>query len=447
MPSTLWRAFLISNNLFNNPPSPSFLSKSYPRLLSTHITQPQPIPSFPHFHPVFNSPCNNYEIIFSSGRECLFFALSLLGISHNDVVLLPDFICDVVLLPLNALKIKIVFYPITHSLSPNWDALCKLIEYYRPKAIVYVNYFGFYKDIFQYRSLAKRYGLIVIEDNAHGSDSMFISSNSSAILPTPLGRIGDIGLTSYWKTMPVPVGAGLFLNDREIRLKYKRYMEDKINTKKGIIYSYNHYIYNNYNNCNNCNKFSKISGYNLFSGDNINLLKFIIRTVCHWLNISIPYYRKRAYETLLEEIVNEAPSTAAYEKRLSFPHALLSAILKIEANNSEVNRERRRSIYNVWHNFCVNKGLRPIFPSLPNGVSPMVYPAYARDFAERQRWLIWGQRHGFDIYPWPSLPKEAVKAEAGMAVSMWKKILCFPIHQYMEPLKLKDRLKSLKKTI
>lgn len=348
------------------------------------------------------------SILLSTGRECLFLALKLADIGPGDSILCPDFTCDVTLFPIKHLGIKIKFYPITLSLSPDLDAVKRLITP-DTKALIYVNYFGFYKDIENYLSFGDQYPLVVIEDNAHGSDSLYIDQSSSQ--STPLGRLGHMGFTSYWKTFPIPLGAELFLNRKELATKWNKNKNRLINNRTYKIPS-------------------------------IKLLRFIIRSILSLIQIPLPYIRKNFYE----DLPNPQKTRDDF-----FSPALLSPFLTnfiyYFKQMEKQNRSKRRAIYNIWKDFCLQKGLQSIFPSLPQGVSPMIYPAYARDFNERQKWIRWGARHGIDIYPWPSLPDEVLKIRSSNALRIWEKILCFPIHQEMATDILKETLKTLENTI
>ena len=62
---------------------------------------------------------------FSHGRTALKYGLLSLGLKPGDEILIPDYICDVVLHPLKSLGLKYQFYPVLDDLSPNWDELEK----------------------------------------------------------------------------------------------------------------------------------------------------------------------------------------------------------------------------------------------------------------------------------------------------------------------------------
>jgi len=109
---------------------------------------------------------------FSHGRTALKYGLMHLGLKVNDTILIPEYICDVVLHPLRQLGIKYRFYPLDSLLHPIWEVLENLIDK-NTKAIMMVHYFGQPQDISAYISFCDKNKLLLIEDNAHGFGGMY----------------------------------------------------------------------------------------------------------------------------------------------------------------------------------------------------------------------------------------------------------------------------------
>ena len=126
-------------------------------------------------------------IKFSHARTALKFGLISLEIEPNEEVLIPDYNCDAVLMPINELKIKYKFYHVDNSLFPNWDSVERLLSN-KTKAIMMVNYFGHAQKIEDFINFAKKNNLFLIEDNAHGHGGMYKGNE--------LGKFGDIGISS-----------------------------------------------------------------------------------------------------------------------------------------------------------------------------------------------------------------------------------------------------------
>ena len=121
---------------------------------------------------------------FSHGRTALKYGLITLGLKQNDVVLIPEFICDVVVNPFIELGIQYDFYEVNDFLEPEWKNIkSKLTS--NTKALMMVHYFGQPQDIGSFQKFCKENNLFLIEDNAHGNGASFNGKM--------LGTFWDIG--------------------------------------------------------------------------------------------------------------------------------------------------------------------------------------------------------------------------------------------------------------
>lgn len=149
---------------------------------------------------------------YSSGRAALYQILSYLkqdkGITR---VLLPDYLCSSVLVPVKALGLKFFFYQIDESLELEQDNLLKL--YGDNTVILLINYFGLKnleKQIKVIRNIDKN--AIIVEDDVQAYYEFL----------KPLGDV-DFKFTSLRKTFAIPDG-GL------VKTKHKMPVVDKPNT-------------------------------------------------------------------------------------------------------------------------------------------------------------------------------------------------------------------------
>src|SRR6266481_5416518 len=90
----------------------------------------------------YSGPSDSRIYEYSRAREAVADFLSAAGITAGDSVLLPAYICSSVLDPFIKLGIRILFYPIDRTLSPNVEAVRELLSQ-KPRAIFFVHYFGF----------------------------------------------------------------------------------------------------------------------------------------------------------------------------------------------------------------------------------------------------------------------------------------------------------------
>lgn len=148
---------------------------------------------------VLNASIKHSEVpnlfTYSSGRAALYHILKFLkqekGINH---ILLPDYLCSSVLVPVKALGLDFTFYPIDEQLELESSSFAKL--YRKNSAVLVINYFGL-KDlttqIHAIRSLEAN--AIIIEDDVQAYYEF----------KKPLGEV-DFKFTSLRKTFAVPDG-------------------------------------------------------------------------------------------------------------------------------------------------------------------------------------------------------------------------------------------------
>lgn len=149
---------------------------------------------------------------YSSGRAALYQILNFLkqekGIAR---VLLPDYLCSSVLVPIKALGLEFAFYQIDECLELEQDSLSKL--YREQTVILLINYFGLKNlegQIGTIRSIDER--AIIIEDDVQAYFEFL----------KPLGDV-DFKFTSLRKTFAIPDG-GL------VKTKHNMPVVDKPNT-------------------------------------------------------------------------------------------------------------------------------------------------------------------------------------------------------------------------
>ena len=90
------------------------------------------------------------DFLFSHGRTAFKYGLIYLGLKKNDKIMLPEYICDILLDPLNDLGIIPIFYEINDDFTTNWKSLKKKCQK-SVKAIVVINYFGFEEEKFFFK--------------------------------------------------------------------------------------------------------------------------------------------------------------------------------------------------------------------------------------------------------------------------------------------------------
>lgn len=143
----------------------------------------------------------------TSCTDALEMAALLSGIGPGDEVIVPSYTFVSTALAFSRQGAKIVF---ADSRSDNPDIDESKIESLitpRTRAIVPVHYAGIACDMDAITDIARRHGLLVIEDAAQGVDSYYKNK--------PLGTIGNLGCYSFHETKNIQCGEGgmLLIND------------------------------------------------------------------------------------------------------------------------------------------------------------------------------------------------------------------------------------------
>ena len=284
--------------------------------------------------------------------------------------MLPEYICDVILNPLNDLDIEPVFYSVDDSFSPNWKQLSQLIKK-NTRGIFMVQYFGQPQDLNKFKEFCNNYKLILIEDNAHGIGGILNGYK--------LGSLGDISISSAHKIINVYSGGILKINNDisplEINLKpYPITIRQRINR----------YLLNN----------------------NPKLRNLIKK-----------YFFKRP----LYDINSESNDKDIGDYKID--KISLNIINKV---NWDILRKKRQNAYYIWEDFVLKNNLTPVFNKLYEEANPWCFPAYTKSHKESVKWIKWGWEKKIKIFSWPSLPKQ-ILGKKGDSYKRWKKLICFDI--------------------
>lgn len=141
----------------------------------------------------------------SNGRSALLWVVRLASRPGREVVLLPGYICKSVTDALSAHGVRMRFYRIDGRLRPDVEHIKTLVDS-RVCAIMIVHYFGFPQDTASVSAVCADASAWLVEDCAH---ALFSRTNGQ-----PVGRAGDAAIFSLSKTLPAPDGGFLVVNRR-----------------------------------------------------------------------------------------------------------------------------------------------------------------------------------------------------------------------------------------
>lgn len=142
------------------------------------------------------------------GRNAVWQAVRALDLRGGDEILVPSYNCGSEIDPLVHYGLDVVPYRVLRSTQIDVDDLEKRISD-RTKAVYITHFFGFPQELDAALRLCGTRGLGLIEDCALG-----LFSRQDGVR---LGMRGDVAVFSFRKTLPLPDGGALTLNDPKLR--------------------------------------------------------------------------------------------------------------------------------------------------------------------------------------------------------------------------------------
>lgn len=328
------------------------------------------------------------DIYFSHARTALKYGLLALEFEREDELLVPAFICDVVIHPLDVLGVVPKYYPVFPSLQPDWNALSTMVTR-KTRGMMIVHYFGQPQDLEQSRKFCQENGIKLIEDNAHGYGGTYGGRL--------LGSFGNIGISSPRKSFGWRNGGILHLNT-EVAPPL-----EKLPVQPGSL-----------------------------RWKSRRILKKVLYPV-----LKVRNRLKKMPDYTSEEIGRESPIPS---------WAMDSECVRmIERRKMELDTliARRRAIWEIWQHWARRIHLSPIFDELSPGANPLVFPIRTQSIEESRRWFRWGWERRINVHSWPTLPREIVENDS-YTLNLWKTMVCFSIEVEMETETLKANLENQK---
>ena len=313
-------------------------------------------------------------VYYSLARQALKEALLLAGVSEGDAVVVPSLICKDVLLPIESLGATVSFYEIDKFLQP-----IGLTNIDHAKAIIAVNYFGFAQDLAPFVALGRRLNAVVIEDNAHG----FLSSDHTGQL---LGTRTEVGITSIRKTLRIPNGASLSINNESFQTRAPLQLAPD-NTRLGIRFLSTYFA-------SSVQRTTKLPL--------LRLLQMITRLLRRLTTGStLPIYNHE----------RELASVA------STPLNIFSQKV-IERIDEHDEIARRHNLYKKIAEIAGSTDVEPVFNHLPSHCTPYGFPFYASPLIAKQ----FGKscrKFGVEIINWPDLPDQVTGSAPDFYKNLW----------------------------
>ncbi|HHT9113507.1 MAG TPA: hypothetical protein ACFYD0_09305 [Candidatus Wunengus sp. YC65] len=316
----------------------------------------------------------------------------------KGVVFLPDYFCNQALMPLRLLPVRLVFYPVTEHLNPDWPLIDDLVfQHGSPDVFLLVHYFGFPGEITKAIRFCQQVGSVLLEDGAH--------------VLVPFGEIGKHSWTtvfSPYKLLPVPK-LGILVASEKMEISQEIFGKRKrvdINTCRWI-------------------------GKRLAQS-------FLARCKIPWrIRKGVPF---------------ELDVETKFEENFSI-NAWVLQLLKVFESKLEYYKTMRRTYYKIIEEqiLSINSNsdvVRPLFPFLPDAVCPYLFPIRLNENIVKHVYYRLNEM-GIPAQSWPDLPPEVKEnpLKHNIAIKLRASILTLPVHQSLTKDQIEYIGRSLREAI
>tara|TARA_B100000965_G_C19491326_1_gene713144 strand:- start:175 stop:1131 length:957 start_codon:yes stop_codon:yes gene_type:complete len=313
---------------------------------------------------------NPIKLYFNYGRTALDFALKQRGFKIDDEILVPDYICSSVIKVIEKNLLKIKYYGTTKDLKPDWDNINMYLNK-KTKLILMVHFFGIPQDIKKFMKFSLDNNLILIEDNSHGFKGCYQNKT--------LGTFGDIGISSPRKMF---------------------------NLFGGILYTQSNELNNESLKEYNLKKYNSLNNYQLHTSEILKLTKNKIR---RYIKKRYPYENSEYFRNQEEE----------EKKIIIYDQSIEKSINRVNWEKYKIQKYRKiKKILDILK----QNNLEPIYKNYNEQLNPWCIPFYTKSHSDSIEWFEWGWKNGYEIFSWPTLPKELIKKEK--ILKKWQNLIC-----------------------
>lgn len=335
----------------------------------------------------------------SSGKAAIAFALREMRVGAGDRVLVPTYHCPSMVAPILATGAQPLFYPISESGAPLLDII-SAVNLGAVRGMIAAHYFGLPQPMQAVREFCDQHNIALIEDCAH---AMFGWTDGQAV-----GTWGDYAIASLTKFFPVLEGGCLVSSRHPLRELPTRAKScgDEIKNMLDVLET--------------ATRYRRLPGLNtLFAGlfSLKNMLRQRGKSAVQHLPTAAPQP---------PDVVSEG--VAAFEKNSSVwmkPYRGTRWLAQL-AHRDSVIALRRRNYQHLALQMADIPGARPLFPILPEGAAPYVFPLLVDD---PERYYQKLRVCGVPVYRWdwrwPGTP-----TPAGDVGALWaQQVLQIGCHQ------------------
>lgn len=333
--------------------------------------------------------------LYASGRSALYHGVSCLPLGQRKKILIPFYHCGVEVEAVLRAGLEVEFYPLKENLEIDFTWLEQNITE-DVGAILAVHFYGFPQPLKKLRHFCQRQKLFLLEDCAHA----LYSGDQSGLL----GEVGDLAIYSIMKTVALPNGGGLIVNNEQC----SRPAEGQSFFNRGLIKKTLRSILEF--EANRDKKRSKAATYLLYRHDN-----------------------QQATSAIEEREVEDGDKLWYYEvPQYHYHHAIsfLSGLFLRPVSVERIVQQRRKNYALLLEEIHWNQEMTPLFKQCTEGVCPLCLPVCVRN---SDIWNTRLNRNG--IYPFifgrfahPAF----VAGNFPQSKAFRQGILGLPVHQQLE---------------
>jgi dTDP-4-amino-4,6-dideoxygalactose transaminase len=328
---------------------------------------------------------------FHAARNAIYKAFSLLGLQAGDEILVPAYNCGSEVDALLQAGARIRFFQVSRAMEIDEADLLSRISP-ATRAIYVIHYFGFPQPIASLANFCESKGLFLVEDCALSS---FTEVDGSRI-----GLAGDVAIYNFPKCLPVPDGGALVSNNLKLGAGAKpgRKPETSVILSRTL-------------------RLLGQSALRTLPATCVPLFRFKHSSASPVPRLGVRPDMPRSYYLDARQA----------NRNMS---ALTSRLMR-GIDLSEVRRRRRRNFLRMHARLSRQPGLQSLFPQLPAGACPLVFPV-----------LVDNPRQVADCLQQASIPAIAWWSGYHQGCNEWDHfsdacylkdhLLALPIHQQLD---------------
>lgn len=332
----------------------------------------------------------------TSGRIAIALALREMNIGPGDSVLVPSFHCASMIEPVTWAGATPVFYRIKADTSIDLDDIAAKLDS-STRVLMVTNYFGFPQALAAIRAFCDSRGLIMLEDCAH----CFLGEYQGK----PVGSFGDYAIASSMKFYPIYEG-GMLVSARHSLAAVQLQSGGAGFEAKALLNALE----------------------DSFAFGRLGMIKALL-----WLPLAT---KDLLWRSIKARQPSGAPSMVpgSSEGGFSFDPAwlnkrssLFSRLMLKLVSRARMGARRRSNYQKIGAALHGMAGCRPLFPSLPEGVYPWVFPLLTENSQPIFNTL---KSQGVPIirfgeYLWPGVDASV----CANSVALSQRVMSFSCHQ------------------